>query len=790
MEQKKARIIFGAIVLVSIGIIGLGTALFVSRKDDQYIKSAEEGDISRYEWMQMLCEQSGLTEYKSADPYFEDVNATNPYFSYIQSAVEWDVLSGKDKFEGDGYASGRFVAMTAMKSIGERKLMMYLETENTIKDDTCLELAMEHGLIEKDKLAEGVSEEECTQILETLQNLYFGEFWKDDYSRVVYQDGVRELSPDEVMRSNVDGTEIVVSDHAQDTLETGAIIVYEEKNTKLKYARKISDMASDGTVSLEPVELEQAVESFTVSDIREVTFEDIISGYASDDLCSLRHPDDWQDGAELVETRIISGKFSGNMSRPGFKLTFSTKENKYLEVKITDHGTGVSRVLPIEDTVELEGDYSAELDIDKILIGAQADWTVRKGGLQYADVAVDVYSKFKGEVKTKEEIKLPLYKSPVPLPLPGGVAGVDLQFYLVLSVKGTISIEAELPMGVSVTYEKDKGLRHHKHEIETNSPKMEANCDVGVYIRFEPILVILGDFIKILDVEADVGATASAKNTLRPNAQDCTEIAMSFPVITLSVGGDDDIETWLDTWGVSAEWKIIKADEAPVHINTHFELLPDGTEQFVNECTYKEEENEEETDVEEEESAGEEGDTQRQPGDASRHTYYTQQSDTKFAFDYPDGWSFDAEESRELSGGFKEAVVFKNDRGVLLQYWEQENNDPLGGAGHFLSGVEVTKAEDSSLDGFVVGKIKCTSAVDYPSGEEIPLEDGSEMYAVIPKDKVGTNYYGGAYFADNLSFIYRDSTYYFSASAPEDGKFTEEEEKEVLAILSSFREVP
>lgn len=779
MEQKKARIIFGAIVLVSIGIIGLGTVLFVSRKDDQYIKSAEEGDISRYEWMQMLCEQSGLTEYKSADPYFEDVNATNPYFSYIQSAVEWDVLSGKDKFEGDGYASGRFVAMTAMKSIGERKLMMYLETEDTIKDDTYLELAMEHGLIEKDKLAEGVSEGECTQILENLQNLYFGEFWKDDYSRVVYQDGVIELSPDEVMRSNVDGTEIVVSDHAQDTLKTGAIIVYEEKNTKLKYARKIRDMASDGTVSLEPVELEQAVKSLAVSDIAEVTFEDIVRGYASEgNTYSLNHRNNHRTDARVMDT----GVFSGKMQYKGFKIAFSTAEDddgKHLQVEVIDNATGDRITLSGGDAVKLSGDYSAELDIDQIVIGAQAQVEPILD-IQYANVDVDIHSTFHGEIKTEEEVKLPLFNTPTPIPLVSGVAGVDIQLYLVLSIEGTISIQAELPAGVSVMYEQDKGIRHRKHEFQSGSPEIEANCDASAMFRFEPILVVLGE--NIIDVEADVGMAASAKYNKRKNSQVCMETEISFPVFTISVLGDDDADALIGLWAEMREWEIITSDNAPVHINTHFELLPDGTEQFVEKCTYQEGKDEEEPGGTEE--------TGEQPGDASRHTYYTQQSDTKFAFDYPDGWSFDAEESRELSGGFKEAVVFKNDRGVLLQYWEQENNDPLGGAGHFLSGVEVTKAEDSSLDGFVVGKIKCTSAVDYPSGEEIPLEDGSEMYAVIPKDKVGTNYYGGAYFADNLSFIYRDSTYYFSASAPEDGKFTEEEEKEVLAILSSFREVP
>lgn len=774
MKQKKPIIALCLIILLSIGMICFGVALFMSRKDDKYIDTAEEGDISRYEWMKMLCEQSGLTEYENTTPYYKDVEAGSPYFSYIQSAVEWNVISGEDRFEGKGYASGRFVAMTAMKSIGERKLMMYLETEDVIEEDTYLELAMEYGLVDKEKLAEGVSMEECTEILETLQNLSFGEFWRDDYARAAYQDGVIELSSDEVIQSNVDGTEIMVSDHAFDKLETGAIIVYEEKNTGLKYARRISGKASDGRVSLELVELEQALESFTASDIVEVNFEDIVNGYAlEENAYSMNQLNDRQAGSKFIDI----GLFSGELHNKGFKIEFSTDEKdneKYLQIKIIDNVTGESQVLPTGKAVKLKGDYRAELDIDKILIGVQGDYKGLKGGLQYVDIALDVHSTFNGEIKAEEEVKLPLLKTPIPIV--GGIVGVDLRLYLLLSAEGTISIEAELPMGASVMYERDKGVRYQKHELQINNPKIEANCDAGMYFRFEPIPVVAGNLIKIIDVEADVGATASAKITRWPNSQICAETAISFPVISLSVGKDDDVDTLID---VSKEWEIITADKAPVHINTHFERLPDKTMQFVEKCTYKEGE----------EAGVKDEDTEQQAEDDSLHTYFTQNSDTKFAFDYPDGWTINMEESESLSRSFREAVVLKNDRDVFLRYWEQNNNERLGGAGHFLEGVEVTKAADSLLEGFIIGKIKCISIVDYPSGEEQAIEDGPEMYAVIPKDAVGTDYYGGAHFADYLSFAYRESTYYFSVEAPQDRKFTEEEEREVIAILSSFREV-
>lgn len=546
----------------------------------------DENIVTRYEWLQMLGEQFGINEYTSELPYFKDVDSDNPYFAYVQSAVEWQVIDADSVFNGEDYASGEFIALTAIKAIGESKFKICFDTEDAITDDAYIELAVEHGLVEEEKLKKGFSKEECEQVLENLQNLYFGEFWKDDYSNITYQNDVIELSTEDVLQINVDCSEIVVTDNRINSFEVGNIIVFEQENTKLKFAREITGISSDGTLSLGTVELDKVVENLTVSDITELTFEDIVNYYGLEDNTSAVNNLKYQQtDAGMVNTAV----FSADVNSKGFKLSLSTEgedETRHLEVKITDNATGISYALPISDKVETDSEYSAEIDIDKLCIGGQVSYSAWNG-LEYAEAAVDAHATFNGAINAKKDKKIPLCKTPVPLG--NGIVGADIQIYIVLSVEGGISFEAELPVEVSVSYEKDKGLRNFEHNISVEEPTIEANCDAKAMLRLEPTFVVLG-CLNVMDAEADIGVSASAEIVTRPNSQICADVSVSFPVMTLSVCGDDDADTIIGNVGLSAEWEIISSDDAPIQKGFHYELFPDKTVQFVDECTYEEQE--------------------------------------------------------------------------------------------------------------------------------------------------------------------------------------------------------
>ncbi|MCM1127054.1 MAG: hypothetical protein NC429_11350 [Lachnospiraceae bacterium] len=801
MDKKKT----GILLLIALVGVATGIIIFILffKTGDDYVKNADEGGITRCEWMEMLCEQTGIIEYRNETPYFSDIEKDSTYYPYLQSAVEWEVLDPEDDFNGENFASGEFVAITAMKTIGERKLQIYLGTEDGLTDEDYTELAIGHGLIEEQQLSEGMSSEECGQVLNTLKSLYFSELRKDDYSNVVYQDGVVELLSGDVLQSNDDYTEIVVSDNIRDSLKEGTIIVFEQQNTQLKAAKEITEIASDGTLSLKPVELEQAVESFTVSDITELTFADIVNYYGLEENDDAINALNYRQGDEqLIDTKV----FPFEKDSKGFKISLSTteeEEQKYLEIQVTDNDTGLSYTFPKYKT-EKGSEYDIEIDIDKLCIGVQADYSSLGVIPNYAEIAVDAHAAFTGTIKEEDaEKKIPLFKTPVPLG--SGVVGVDVQIALVISAEGSMSFAAELPVEVDMCFEQGKGFKNYKNDVSIENPAIEINCEASTMFCLEPTLTAFG--IGIIDGEVEAGVTANAQTVFRPNRQTCTDVSISFPVITVSACGDDKADTVVGNMGFSGEWEILSAENAPFQKKLHWEFFSGKMPQFVETCTYEESGQDTETDNPDEEENRE---------NISVNTYHTryrevnQDDSPVFSFDYPDNWEISKEEvngnSMDLFWEYaKEVVELTNERGVTVTFIKIDGELfelARGASGHFYTEYKAEKITDAvpilSEDSanFVVAKMTLLGEMFPEVDLDIqPASSEHVSYAVMQESVVDEyidmydGIFGGmgmyAYY-EGISFEYPEP-YVFFAEAPE-GQFTEEEEEEVIGILTSFRE--
>ena len=82
MKNKKIMAIVAAVIVVLL----LGVILFLNRHKNT------ENIITRYEWLEMLCEQTGMEQGDLKDPAFEDVEKTDEYYSYVQAAENWELL--------------------------------------------------------------------------------------------------------------------------------------------------------------------------------------------------------------------------------------------------------------------------------------------------------------------------------------------------------------------------------------------------------------------------------------------------------------------------------------------------------------------------------------------------------------------------------------------------------------------------------------------------------------------------------------------------------------------------
>lgn len=169
----------------------------------------------------------------------------------------------------------------------------------------------------------------------------------------------------------------------------------------------------------------------------------------------------------------------------------------------------------------------------------------------------------------------------------------------------------------------------------------------------------------------------------------------------------------------------------------------------------------------------------------------------KFTFNYSKNWTV----SQNVTGD-REEVILTNTRGVQIKYTYlggvAEGNLDTGGSSVSMSRVEVSSVAESNfmpgyvqatdysnLGKFMVAKLKVTGQLDMKLDSDFTDVDGTVSYAVLPESLIGINDSVRGPFESEFSFWY--SGYIsFIASAP-DGEFTEQEEKEVIEILSSFR---
>lgn len=227
------------------------------------------------------------------------------------------------------------------------------------------------------------------------------------------------------------------------------------------------------------------------------------------------------------------------------------------------------------------------------------------------------------------------------------------------------------------------------------------------------------------------------------------------------------------------------------------ETTPVPVEESIQEETDNSVSSSEETPVSESE---ENSDTQELKLD---HTYVTQfgtvnaVSYPRFLFDYPGNWTVTNEEVSQTD----ETVVLTNERGSTITYTYIGGvaEGQLGsGSATDMTRIELSTVADSQfipgyvdarnyedLGKFVVAETKITGTMDMLTDSDFVDTDGAVSFAVLPEKRTGTEE------TTDLPLRVQNTFWYsgyvsFTAQAP-DGQFTEAEQTEVIAILSSFR---
>lgn len=83
------------------------------------------------DWITLLCEKAGISQFECSEPYFLNVPEASPYYAPVQAAVEWHVLDQNTAFDPYEYLTREWTAYTLM-NLAERDIDR--QSANTIRD--------------------------------------------------------------------------------------------------------------------------------------------------------------------------------------------------------------------------------------------------------------------------------------------------------------------------------------------------------------------------------------------------------------------------------------------------------------------------------------------------------------------------------------------------------------------------------------------------------------------------------------------------------------------------------
>lgn len=738
--------------------------------------------ISRFEWIEILCDREGIEGYETNTPFYDDVDEDNEYYDSVQAAVEKDIISIGKEFEGEKVAKGKFVALTAMRTVGEGRLKLALEIEGKLEDEDYIKIALEQKLISKYDLNKSMSEDDCIELLDRLDELYYSAFLRDDYEYIEYADNVIEISDDDIEKYSYDYSTINIS--ADNDIEEGDIIVFTDKDTHQKVARKVISRDENGEYILIDSAIEETVEELKVSDVVEVKAEDIINYY------------NCQENISISNTAFF--KTDKTIESEGFTIKVETDDTdgyNRLVISLIDNKTGAKYQIP--NNIDLNDDdiYTGEFKVNRIALAGMVDYGAYKG-LEYASIAMDLDMSVKAGLESEEKKRFSLFE--VPVPLASGAATVVVRFNLLIDAKGTMTIGADIPAIYDIEYNSKTGGFNKQNSISIENAEFKIDCEGQIGGEVEGILSIL-KIANIVDTELSLRAVAEASTEIRQNGMVCTEIAARAPIVEFRICDDDEADSLLKKVYDTERVKVT-LDKKAKNLSFHHEIYPDGTRAFVDSCTYKEEKNGQ--------NAIEEKETGLNVDSAHLdHSYITKYGEKNaitcptFVFDYPEGWNVTQEIYDE--SGVIEEVILEDSLGAKIIYM---NYTKLGYGGQYIMRGETTKVYDSrfvpsypagtdtdmsSLGSFVVAQILVTGSMDMGLDDDyrdVSINNAYTTYGIIPENRLGAfkDIEGEEGVFQLLSFEYPRSKYCFVAEPPYDG-WTEQERTEALSILSSFR---
>lgn len=586
--------------------------------------------ITRGEWIEQLGQKMGLDEYQSKTNYFKDIKEDNEIYPYVQACVEWDILDEEESpfFYEDFRATKGFISETIIRA------STILDNEKATEDDI-LDCAIENDVVNsKSDVNDSVQRKDVEQYLDKAFDLYSNKEFVE-YNNVVVNDDVKDISNRNVTSLGDGKYEVNASDLKTDDIvilppsgeyvsgiarkitkvsKNNGTSIIETTEPELFEVYDQIDFAQSVTPTAENVILEDGV---TLDESGNINLEDVIKKAEEEEQAyqqknkvtveplgvfsgttpkveetatvkDLKFKYDFVKGKPTISGKFELGETELSKTFTGKQTGFNEQAYNDLKQFFNDKTTFSFKNLPNYGTTKegwkktLSGggkftsgvECVGSIGFDTLTIDTELELKKVVGipyGLKHFKVKLDseasVQSSFKGTMD--HEIKIGT--TPIPTPIPG--ISININFYILVSAEGVMTLKIGVGNEVVVEYE-DGNWR------KTKEVSSEISTEVAITIEFGPGIgvSIAGFGLDIIDVRLDakgvLEASAEAKFEVSAakdeNDKASTHQKLSVtlkadlyaPTIAIEIGTD---KTLAGKIGLGVKWELVKKENAVFH---------------------------------------------------------------------------------------------------------------------------------------------------------------------------------------------------------------------------------
>lgn len=230
--------------------------------------SNEEPYITVGQWLQMIDESFGMTDYTTTTPFFENVQSTDQYFDAVQIAAEWEVIDVAEPLDVNAKLTWKQALFTII-NVGD-----FMDPDAS--EESKIEFATNNfdSSIRDYWMNRVITPEKALVLLTTAQNLWANKTFDHVIEEVEYKDGVLDLTStlteNDIYTDN-NGTTIIPKDKVQ-SLKQGDVYVLPPVNGNVAVsAYRVESVRTEGdytyiTNSSEDIELEDIAENIFVEE--------------------------------------------------------------------------------------------------------------------------------------------------------------------------------------------------------------------------------------------------------------------------------------------------------------------------------------------------------------------------------------------------------------------------------------------------------------------------------------------------------------------------------------------